>query len=124
MGNEKLLYVDDEEINLQLFELNFRNNYDLITCANPIEALKIIENENLKVVITDYKMPFLNGMQLIEKIKLVKPNIVCIILSGFMESDVVTDKSKVFRYIMKPYKKDNILSELKEAFLLHSNSGL
>lgn len=113
---EKILYVDDEDLNLQLFKLNFRKDYDVITMASPNDSLIAIENRDIKVVITDFKMPNINGMQLIEMIKTVRPDVVCILLSGFMESEVVTDKSKVFSYIMKPYKKDDVLKTLERAF--------
>ncbi len=113
---DKILYVDDEDLNLQLFKLNFRKDYDVITLALPSETIDVIEKEDIKVVITDYKMPVINGMELIERIKAVKPDVVCILLSGFMESEVVTDKSKIFSYIMKPYKKDEVINTLAKAF--------
>ena len=55
-------------------------------------------------------------MELIDRIKAATPDVVCILLSGFMESEVVTDKSKIFSYIMKPYKKDEVLTTLSKAF--------
>jgi len=67
-------------------------------------------------------MPVLNGMQLIEKIKSIKPNVVCFILSGYLENEVVTDKTKVHRYIMKPFNKANLLQEIEEAFVFYSNN--
>jgi len=119
---ESILYVDDELINLKLFELNFRDKYHIITTTSPLEAINIIEKQDIKLVISDFKMPVLNGMQLIEKIKVLKPQIVCFILSGYLESEVVTDKSKVFRYIMKPYNKASVLSDIENGFAHYSDS--
>jgi CheY-like chemotaxis protein len=113
---KKILYIDDEDINLKLFKLNFGNTYDVVTLLSPLDALKKLETEKFKVIVTDYKMPILNGMELIDKIKSDHPDINCIILSAYLESDVVTDKTKVFKYIMKPYKKDDVMRCLEEAF--------
>lgn len=113
---EKLLYVDDETINLELFKLNFRKHYEVFTTISPFETIGIIEKESIKVVVIDFKMPVINGMQLIEKIKALMPEVVCIILSGYLESEIVTDKSKVFDYIMKPFNKEEVLKILIRAF--------
>ncbi len=118
---EKILYVDDELMNLQLFELNFRDNYIVFTTPFPMDAQGIIEKEGIKVIITDYKMPLLNGMQLIDKVKTAFPNVICLILSGYLESEVVTDKTKVFSYIMKPYNKATLTACLENAFSQYSD---
>ena len=113
---KKLLYIDDEEINLQLFKLNFRNHYNIYTSDANGDILDLIKNEDIKVVITDYKMPIVNGMQLIEKIKVSNPSIICLLLSGYLESDIVTDKAKLFGYITKPYTKREVLEIVESAF--------
>lgn len=113
---DKLLYVDDENINVQLFRLSFRAEYEIITCTSALESIGIVEREDIKVVITDYKMPVMNGIELIERIKAVNPNVVCILLSGYLESDIVADKSKVFGHITKPYNKKEVLELLEKAF--------
>lgn len=119
---ESILYVDDEPINLKLFELNFRDKYQVITTPSPLEAINIIEKEDIKLLISDFKMPVLNGMQLIEKIKVIKPKVICFILSGYLENEVVTDKTIVHRYIMKPYNKASVLQEIENAFAYYSDT--
>jgi len=114
---KKLIYIDDEVINLELFKINLKNHYEIFLTDSPIKALEIIESEKIDIVITDYKMPVMNGMELINNIKdVIHPNAVCMILSGYMESEVVTDKSKVFKYIMKPYRKEEIIRHIESAF--------
>jgi len=120
---KKIIYIDDEFLNLELFKINLRTNYEVIVADSPFKALEIIEKENLDVIITDYKMPEMNGMELIEKVKSdIRPKAVCMILSGYLESDVSTDKSKVFKYIMKPYKKDQMIEYIETAFSQISSS--
>jgi DNA-binding NtrC family response regulator len=112
----KILYVDDEIINLKVFQVLFRNHYDVVTCENPLDAIDRIVSENIDVIITDYKMPGMNGMDLISQIKEKFPSKICMILSGFLESDVVLDKTKVYAFIAKPLQKDKLLEHFNLAF--------
>jgi len=97
-----ILYVDDEEINLSLFKMNFSRSFNILTCNTPIKALEILKERKIKLLISDFKMPDMNGMELIKNVKKNNPEIICIILSGYLESDVSTDKKLLYRYIMKP----------------------
>jgi DNA-binding NtrC family response regulator len=114
----KIIYIDDDKINIELFEINFKKKYDVFVALNPIEGLEIIKNEDIKVIVTDYKMPIMNGMELINHVKKIQPNSICMILSGYLESEVVTDKTKVFKYIMKPYKREEMMQNIEDAFKL------
>jgi YesN/AraC family two-component response regulator len=121
---KRIIYIDDEILNLELFKINLRNHYDVIVADCPVKAIDIINNEHLDVIITDYKMPVMNGMELIEKVKSdIRPNAVCMILSGYLESDVITDNTKVFKYIMKPYKKDQLIGFIETAFTMVAQSA-
>lgn len=116
MQKQKIIYIDDELINLSLFHINFRDRFDIIISESPVKAIEIIKEQNIKVIITDYKMPVMNGMELINKVKDFSPDAICMIMTGFPESDVVTDKTKLFKFIMKPFKKAEVMMFLEEAF--------
>ncbi len=114
---KKILYIDDEFLNLELFRINLKREYEVITAESPVKALEIIRNEKIDVIITDYKMPQMNGMELIRKVKNeIRPGAVCMILSGYLEGDVETDQSLVYKYIMKPYKKQQMIDYIESAF--------
>ena len=73
-GRVKILYVDDEIINLQLFEINFSKNYNVIIADNGFSGLEILENNpDISVVISDMKMPNMNGLEFIKKAKSSNP---------------------------------------------------
>lgn len=109
MGNEiRVLYVDDEITNLQLFDFSFRKLFSVVTCLSPLEALERVKNEQFHVVISDYKMPEMNGMQLILEIKRLLPEMPCIIMSGYIESEVVADKNLLYRFVAKPWKRSDL----------------
>lgn len=116
---EKILYVDDEKINLDLFKINFRNDFEVILADSAEKGLEILEREPVKVIISDLKMPGMNGIDFIEQVKQEDPAKVCILLTAFMESDVMLkaiNKELVFRYVMKPWRKEELNEILTQAF--------
>lgn len=118
MGN-KILYVDDEIINLELFKINFRNEFEVFVAESATKGLDILKEQNINVVISDLKMPHMNGLEFIEKIKSETPSKVCILLTAFMESDVMLkaiNNELIFRYIMKPWRKDELKEVINLAF--------
>ena len=66
----KILYVDDEQINLKLFIIGMRKNYDVITAENGLIGLEILaKNEDTKIVVSDMRMPKMNGLEFIKEAK-------------------------------------------------------
>jgi len=116
---KKVLYVDDEVINLELFKINFRNDFTIIVADSAQKGLDILKNEDINVIISDLKMPHMNGIDFIERIKHENPEKVCILLTAFMESEVMLraiNEELVYRYIMKPWKKDELREIIESAF--------
>lgn len=117
--NKRVLYVDDEVINLELFKINFRNEFEIFIADSAQKGLEILKDEEIDVIISDLKMPHMNGMELIERIKKENPEKICILLTAFMESDVMLraiNEELVYRYIMKPWKKDELREIINSAF--------
>ena len=115
----KVLYVDDEYINLDLLRLTFLNEFEVITAESGEEGLRILEqNPRIKVVISDLKMPGMNGLEFIRRIKSQHPEKVCMLLTGFLESEVMMEgfnQELLFRYLMKPFKKEELQKTILEA---------
>lgn len=113
------MYVDDEVINLELFKINFRNDYSIVVADSAQKGLEILKNEDIKVIISDLKMPHMSGIDFIERIKRENPEKICILLTAFMESEVMLraiNEELVYRYIMKPWKKDELREIIDSAF--------
>ena len=97
-----ILYVDDESHNLTSFVATFRKDYQILTATNGVDALEIMRNNDVKLVITDQRMPEMTGIQLLEKLSPEFPDSVRMILTGFSDIEVIIDainSGKVFRYI-------------------------
>lgn len=122
MQNETILYVDDEPINLELFKINFRNEYRVLTALSAKEGIEIIKKESIPVIISDLKMPEMSGIEFIEYIKTSSPEKVCILLTAYIESDVMLNainKELVFRYLTKPWRKEEVKAIIELALEKH-----
>ncbi len=114
------MYVDDEEINIKLFDLSLRKEFDIVTANSAQLGLEILEKDvRIGVVISDLKMPEMDGLELIKRIKEGNNNIICMLLTGYIESEVMLEgfnKEYIFRYLVKPWNKTHLISVIKEAF--------
>ena len=115
----RILYVDDEVINLELLQLTFRNDFKVVTAKSAREGLdKLAVDPDIRVVISDLKMPEMNGLDFIKVVKKQDPGKVCMLLTGFMESDVMLEgfnKELIFRYLMKPWHKQQLKETIMDA---------
>ena len=107
-----LLYVDDEPINLTVFELNFKSKYNVITALSGDEGLiKLEGNGDIIVVISDMKMPGMNGIEFIHTAKHKFVNAAYFILTGFDITDEISealDNDIIQKYFRKPFKVEEI----------------
>jgi response regulator RpfG family c-di-GMP phosphodiesterase len=119
MALPRVLYVDDESINLELLQLTFMNELDVITATSAREGLEILKaHPEIHVIISDLKMPVMNGLEFIKEIKSKSRDKVCMLLTGFLESDVMLEgfnKELIFRYLMKPWKRNELIETVREA---------
>ena len=108
----KILYVDDEPINLLLFKCMFENKYDVETAESGMKGLEILDNNPaIRVVITDMRMPHMNGIQFISKAKVLHPEIYFYMLSGYeitAEIQESLSNGLILKYFQKPFKMEEI----------------
>lgn len=106
-----VLYVDDEENNLVSFKANFRDKYRVYTAISGEQALQIIEDYDIHIIISDQVMPEMTGIELFEKVVKTKPEIMRILITGYSNLEIVKDainKGKVYYYLNKPWQKGEI----------------
>jgi class 3 adenylate cyclase len=130
MTEEKfpILYVDDEEHNLISFEATFRREYKVYTAKSAEEGIGIMRENNIKLVITDQRMPEMTGIQFLEKIAPEFPDTIRMILTGFSDIGVIIEainSGRVFRYITKPWDENELrmtIENAKQLFDLQINN--
>ena len=113
MSNKiKILYVDDEPVNLELFEINFSEKYHFITADNGFDGLeKLCADDEIKVVISDMKMPGMNGIEFITKAKAKCADKLFFILTGYditPEIQHALSSGLIMRYFSKPFNMNEI----------------
>ena len=117
----KLLIVDDEQIEREgMAQFIPWEKYDvrlLNTAWNGVDALEKIQKEMPDIVLTDIKMPIMNGIELIERLSETYKNIVIIVLSGYGEYEFTSRAMEygVRHYVLKPCDEDKIISVINHA---------
>ncbi len=115
-----ILYVDDEEANLFLFHVNFKDKYTVYTATSGIDGLEKLDahHDEIVVVISDMRMPKMNGVEFIQQAKQKYENIIYFILTGFDYNDEIDEALKgetIQRFFTKPFEMDEIERAIDEA---------
>jgi len=114
-----VLYVDDEENNLFSFKATFRIKYNVLTAISGEEALKVLAEKNVNVIITDQRMPEMTGVDFLEKVLTKYPDPMRILLTGYADMNAVVDavnKGKIFHYLAKPWNEEELDMTITRAF--------
>lgn len=121
MSKVKILYIDDEEINLRLFKINLGNKYDIITSKSAINGLDILSNINdIPIVVTDMRMPKMGGIEFINTAQVSHPDVDYFILSGYDITDEIQnyiDQGIIKKHFKKPFNLREIGCEIEKAVL-------
>lgn len=121
MTKEKIsiLYVDDEMNNLISFKAVFRIKYNVLTAISGEEAIKILRNNLINIIITDQRMPQMTGVEFLESILDEFPDPIRILLTGYADMNAVIDavnKGKIFHYLSKPWNEEELDITINRAY--------
>jgi class 3 adenylate cyclase/FixJ family two-component response regulator len=109
-GTFNVLYVDDEENNLNSFRAALRRNYNVFTALSGEEGMELLSKNDIHVIVTDQRMPNMTGVQFLRTIPSDQDNI-RIILTGFSDIESIIEAintGNIYRYITKPWDKDEL----------------
>ena len=122
MPEIKVLYVDDEESNLNSFRASFRRLYDIYTAISAKTALDILSEESVHVIISDQRMPQMTGVDFFKIIKETHPDPLRVLLTGFTDIEVLADAvnhGDIYRYITKPWNELELTNCIQNAHELY-----
>lgn len=118
-GNATLLFVDDEVNILSSLKRLFRpGGYRIFTAESGAQGLEILQHEAVDLVVSDMRMPEMNGAQFLEQVNARWPDTIRILLTGHAEIGATIDainKGHIYRYISKPWEDNDILLAIKQA---------
>ena len=111
--SERILVIDDEPDMLMLLRMIIEDNtnYEVETTNNPAEGLKMLTEEAYDLVISDLKMPGMDGLELFDELRKMSPDIPVIIITAYGSPEAADEalKKGVADFITKPFRKDTIL---------------
>jgi response regulator RpfG family c-di-GMP phosphodiesterase len=117
MGNP-ILFVDDEQQILTGFRRQFEERFEIHTASSGEEGLKIAKTVNFAVVVSDYQMPDMNGLQFLMKMKELYPNTIRIMLTGQADIEAVINlinEGNIFRFLTKPCPPEHLKRTIMDA---------
>jgi signal transduction histidine kinase len=113
-----ILYVDDEAENLLVFKSTFRLEYRIFTATSAVEALQMFEWETIHLVITDQKMPGMDGVAFLREVARRYPDVIRLILTGYSDLETVVmavNECGIYRYLTKPWREEELKQTLENA---------
>ncbi|MBT4643461.1 MAG: response regulator [Deltaproteobacteria bacterium] len=115
---ETLLLVDDESSILNSLQRLLQDSeYRILTAETGRQALETVRQNAVDLVIADYQMPGMNGVDLLKEIRAMDPEIIRIMFSGFSDKEILADainKGEVFRFVFKPWDDHYLLSVIED----------
>jgi nitrogen regulation protein NR(I) len=119
---EKILIIDDDEgLNHFLSRFFKRKGYAVTACANGKAALETLALQSFDLVLLDYKMPGLNGLEVLKNIKSTQVKTPVILMTAYSNTDTAIEAMKrgAYDYLVKPFERDELSRVVSEALLLN-----
>ncbi len=118
MDTGKILVIDDEDIvRMSCQRILAPEGYEVKTTKSAVEGFKLLGEECFDVVLTDLKMPDIDGIEVLRRVKEEWPDIEIIMITGYQTINTAVQAIKLgaFDYIEKPFTPDSILSAIGKA---------
>ena len=109
--SHKILIVDDESANVRALERVFRNEYSVLTAESGAEALALLEQHDVALLISDQRMPGMTGIDLLQNTVQLRPHMVRILLTGYTDLGTLIEAlncGHVYRFVTKPWNNDDL----------------
>lgn len=119
-----ILYIDDDIENLIGFETSLSNNFEIHTTSNISEIDKIIDENPIEVIILDYKMPEINGIELNDQLSQKYPDKIYMITSAYADMEIVVEAINhhdIYGFIPKPWNFTELILLIKNASKLYKS---
>lgn len=118
MSKGRILVIDDEDIvRMSCSRALSPEGYDLKLARNGEEGLRMLSEESFDIVMTDLKMPDMDGIEVLRRVKEGWPQVEVIIVTGYQTVDTAVKSIKLgaFDYVEKPFTPDKILAVVEAA---------
>jgi response regulator RpfG family c-di-GMP phosphodiesterase len=117
-SKHSILVVDDEAEILHSLRGLLRMEFNVYTASSGREAIKILEQEPIHIILSDQRMPEMAGVELLAQARGERPGAIRVMFTGYTDVKAVIDainQGQIYRYIAKPWQPDELLTVLREA---------
>ena len=117
--NISILYVDDEQTNLNAFDASFRRRFSVHLAKSVLIAKEILANKEIHVIITDQRMPEVLGTELLEFAVLKYPLQSRILLTAYSDINALetaVNKGRIYQYLKKPWNENELIESIEGAY--------
>ncbi|MFK7895911.1 MAG: ATP-binding protein [Myxococcota bacterium] len=113
-----VLYVDDELDNLRIFELTFRRDFTVLTASSAKEGLQLLAENPIAVVLSDQKMPGIEGVEFLRRVRELDPKTLRILVTAYGDAKILSEAindGNIYRYVAKPWEPDDMRLTVQRA---------
>ncbi|MCG8425488.1 MAG: sigma-54 dependent transcriptional regulator [Proteobacteria bacterium] len=113
-----ILVVDDERDNLDAFRFNFKRTFHILSAESGEEALELLRENDVAVIITDQRMPRMTGLEMLHEAAQIRPEAIRVILTAYTDVEVLVDainRGEIYRYITKPWDAKEVRGIITQA---------
>jgi two-component system response regulator HupR/HoxA len=117
-SNEKILIVDDQKEILNSLSRLFKNEYQVITASSGEEAIKVLKQTTVAVILSDQRMPRMDGTSFLQKAKDIQPDAIRILITGYSDIEATVEavnKAQIFQYVSKPFEPEELKQIINRA---------
>ena len=120
-GTAKTLLIVDDEPNVQqaLRRVLRKGGYEILTASSAHEGFDILANHTVQVILSDQRMPGMNGTEFLSRVRELYPDTIRIVLSGYTDLETITEavnRGAIYRFLTKPWDDDLLREHIREAF--------
>ena len=127
-----ILVVDDEEFSIENIQRVLSDeNYNIITVSNGQKGLDILKKHQVSMVICEYKIPLMNGLEFLEKVRIIYPDILTIMMTDHADIELAIkaiNEAGVYKFLLKPWDdidfKNTIKKTLESLQVIKKRDGL
>ena len=121
MSDPLIICVDDEPNILNAMKRSLRKEpFILKTASSGEEGLRLVQQEDPDIIISDYRMPGMTGIEFLREVKALHPSTITMILSGFADASVILEsfnEGQVFRFLTKPWTDDDLKMAIRQCLI-------
>ena len=113
-----ILYLDDEPENLRIFELSFRREFSILTAETGDQALRLLHENPVAVLLSDYRMPGMNGVEFLARTREIDDRCIRMLVTAYGDAQILGDAindGRIYSYIPKPWEPEQMKLVLRRA---------